>query len=165
MTSAGSRKPKAHVSSEHPAPAWSCSGAPRWVGGTWRSPDLGILWPWLLVRGGSPSLQTITSTPKRGAATLCEMFISLNIFAEPYLASAGQLHGRGVSELPRCNQSAALEHSLLSPSRRDRGGGRCIPSWGGKRCTNTSSEEWRNRTGGPQPLSDGQVGPHYWSWR
>ena len=139
--SAGSRRPKPHLSSEHPAPAWRHSGAPRLDSGMEHSTHLGIVWPWVLVRGGSPSLQAVALTPERGAAMLGKTFVSLNTFAEPYLASASQLRSRGVSELPRCNQSVTLEHSLISPRRRGRGGRRCIPSWGRKGCTNTSSEE------------------------
>jgi len=63
------------------------------------SPDLGMLWPWLLVRGESPSLQAIASTPEREVVTLCKMFSFLNLFfAELYLASACWLCSGGVSE-------------------------------------------------------------------
>lgn len=74
------------------------------------SPNLGILWLWLLVRVWSPSLQAVASTPKRGAATFCKAFISLNmLFAEIYLASASWLHCREVSVTslqPKCYSSA-----------------------------------------------------------
>lgn len=92
--------------------------------------------------------------PERGSATLGKMFVSLNVlFAEPYPASASQLHGRAVSKLPGCSQSLTFEHSPISPGRRGRGRGRCIPNQGRKGHTNKSSEEQKNSTGGPQTLS------------
>lgn len=85
------------------------------------STHLGILWPWVLVRGGSPLLQAIASNTERGAATLGKTFVSLNmLFAEPYLASASQLHSRGVSELTRCDQSVTLEQPRQGRQRQEK---------------------------------------------
>lgn len=74
---------------------------------------------WVVVRGGSPSLQALALAPERRAAMLGKAFVSLNtLFAELYLASASHLHGRGVSELLHCKQTVTLENLLLSPGRR-----------------------------------------------
>lgn len=162
MNSTRSRRPNVCLSSEHPAPAWSCLGSLKWVSGTGFSPDLGIQWPRLLVRSESPLLQAVALSPKGRAAMFCKIFITLNTCAEMYLASAEQLcRGFTVTLLqPECHSRAFTRQ----PERRGRGKARRNPTWGGKGCPNISGQQWRNSIGGPQTLSDGQVGPHYWSW-